>query len=110
MEFDPQDTKKIEEHFSTPISKTKKTILLIPSLIGKVLHFPLYSPIKKFTAKATAKNDHYDSVQVALLMVLYPLYLLAITYIIFFLTGGWWWLLTLIVLPFTAWSYLQLKK
>jgi 1-acyl-sn-glycerol-3-phosphate acyltransferase len=109
-EFDKNDTESVERKFTRPVSITKKILLLIPSILGFVLHFPLFYPIKKFTAKATAKNDHYDSVVVSLLMLLYPIYLIIIAIVAHFVIGGCWWLLTFIIFPFTAWSYLQLKK
>ncbi|MGG9970362.1 1-acyl-sn-glycerol-3-phosphate acyltransferase [Ferruginibacter sp. SUN002] len=109
LEFDINDTVGIEKHFARPASLTKKILLCLPAAIGYLFHLPLYLPVKSFSAKATKKNDHYDSVVVSLLMILYPIYLLIISIAVSFFIG-WWSLLTFLIFPFTAWAYLQLKK
>lgn len=109
-EIDKNDSATIEKKFTAPVSPIKKILLFIPALLGYLFHFILYLPIKIITAKTTAKNDHYDSVMTGLLITIYPIYLLLACIICHLIFGGWWWALTLVILPFTAWSYLQLKK
>jgi 1-acyl-sn-glycerol-3-phosphate acyltransferase len=99
-----KNTFKIKQH---PI---KKSMLFIPALIGKILHAPLYIPVHKISWKHFEKLDHYDSVVVGLLFLLYPLYLLIISSILFALLGSWYWMLVFILMPFLAWSFIQLKK
>ncbi len=98
-----------KQHLQVKSGLLKKIILLIPALIGFIIHAPLYIPIKKFVWKRTKSNDHYDSVMVALLLVSYPIYLLAITLTLCFITSCWWILSLLLLLPFTAWAYVQLR-
>jgi 1-acyl-sn-glycerol-3-phosphate acyltransferase len=86
-----------------------KIILFIPALMGFLIHAPLYLPIKTFTYKRTWNNDHYDSVLVSLLLFSYPLYLVLITFLALFLTHNFYFLFLILVLPFTAWAYVQVK-
>ncbi len=76
---------------------------------GWLIHAPLYLPIKNFTYKKTWDNDHYDSVLIALLLFIYPLYVILITILILLLTHNLFSWLLIIALPFTARAYVQLK-
>lgn len=109
FEIDKSDLQKQETLLEIKPSVLSKIILFIPSVLGWLLHAPLYLPIKNFTRKKTFNNDHYDSVLVALLLFIYPFYLLLITLITFLLTDYFFAWLLIIVLPFTAWAYTQLK-
>lgn len=91
------------------ISTGRKVLLFFPSIIGFLTHWPVYLPVKKFTLKRTSHNDHYDSVLTGLLLFAYPVYLFLMTLLVFFLTKSWLALLLFFLLPFTAWSYIQLK-
>ncbi|HTD95016.1 MAG TPA: 1-acyl-sn-glycerol-3-phosphate acyltransferase [Chitinophagaceae bacterium] len=87
----------------------EKWLLGLPALLGAILHWPLYVPLKKFTLKKAAHNDHYDSILTALLLFSYPVYLLLISLLLFQLTQSWFAFLTLLIFPFTAWACVQLK-
>jgi 1-acyl-sn-glycerol-3-phosphate acyltransferase len=90
-------------------SLLKKIILLIPAVAGWLLHAPLYYPARAFVKSKPKLKLHYDSVLNALLMFKYPFYVLFITLLVLLLVKSWWaWLLPF-VLPFTAWSYVQVK-
>jgi 1-acyl-sn-glycerol-3-phosphate acyltransferase len=104
-------TDKEQQHDKLELkpSLLTKIILAVPAFFGWVAHLPLFIPIKNFTWKRTANNDHYDSVMMGILFVSYPFYLLLLTTLICILLKSWWGLLLLVVLPFTAWSYVQLK-
>jgi len=110
VEINSQEKEIIKNTFHINQHPIKKSILIIPSFIGKIIHAPLFIPIRKTSWKNFGKMDHYDSVVVGLLFFLYPLYLLLISSIIFVLFGGWYWLLVFIILPFFAWSFIQLKN
>lgn len=86
-----------------------KIVLLIPAAAGWLLHTPLYWPLKKIVEKKTYDNDHYDSVMTGILIFLYPLYVILITISAFLFVNSWWIISLLILLPFTAWSFVQLK-
>ena len=109
VEIDKKDVSAIQQQFEVAQPVVKKTLLLIPALLGWLLHCPLYLPLKRFAWKRFAKDDHYDSVLVGLLFLLYPSYLLLISLLVnwFICWYGW---LAFIVLPFCAWSYVQVKK
>lgn len=110
VEIEEGDQKKVEEKFAITVPFWKKTVLLIPAILGLVLHFPLYLPIRHFARNGMKEDGHYDSITVGLLFILYPIYLLLIAGLTALLTGGYWWLLNFVCLPFFAWSYVQLKK
>jgi 1-acyl-sn-glycerol-3-phosphate acyltransferase len=110
VQIKPVDEKLIKENFSVPVSSFKKILLFIPALCAYILHAPLFIPVQKFAFKKFGKIDHYDSVVVGLLFLLYPFYLILIASIIYFLFGGRYWLLVFLLLPLVAWSYVAIKK
>jgi hypothetical protein len=110
FEIDKNDTKKQRLLLEEKPSPLTKIILFIPAIIGWLIHAPLYLPIKKITYKKTRDNDHYDSVLVASLLFIYPLYLVLLTAIAILLTKNFYFLLLTFALPFTAWAYVQLKQ
>ena len=109
FEIDKNDIEKQKLLLEKNHSLFTKIILLIPAIIGWLIHAPLYLPIKKFTYKKTWDNDHYDSVLIALLLVIYTLYGILITILILLLTHNLFSWLLIIALPFTACAYVQLK-
>jgi 1-acyl-sn-glycerol-3-phosphate acyltransferase len=90
-------------------SLQKKILLAIPAAIGWLIHLPLYLPIKHFVWKRTYKNDHYDSVMMAILLFTYPVYLLIIISMLWIILKCWWIVFLLLLAPFSAWAYTQLK-
>ncbi len=87
-----------------------KLLLVIPSLIGLLLNAPLYLPVRHFVKTKTKDSDHHDSVLLAILIFLYPVYILFFTLFFFLITHSWMSLFLFLVLPFTAWAYVQLKS
>lgn len=107
-EIDKNDIPKLWQVFFVKNSTEKKVLLFIPAIIGFIINSPLY-----FLCHLIIKNrskDHYDSIMTGLLFLFYPLYVLAITLAVFSIFKSWYSLLILVLLPFTAWSYLQLKR
>lgn len=109
VEVDSNDPAAIRKAFEIKQPLLKKILLFIPALLGWLLHWPLYVPVKQFALHGIKEDGHFDSIMTGLLLLLYPFYLLLIAVITGLLLGGWWWLLTFIALPFFAWSYTQLK-
>lgn len=109
-EIETDAKEKRKELFTVPTSNFKKLMLTIPSLLAVLLHWPLYLPVLKLVSSKAFHSVHYDSIMVGMLFVLYPFYLLLLCLLTYFLTGGFWWIATLFVVPFCAWSYIQLKK
>ncbi|HLG38212.1 MAG TPA: 1-acyl-sn-glycerol-3-phosphate acyltransferase [Chitinophagaceae bacterium] len=109
FEIDKKDKEKQQKILERKPSAIKKTFLFIPALVGFLTHWPVYIPIKKFTLRRTNHNDHYDSVLTGILLFIYPVYLFLLTLILFFIFHSWYVFLLLLLLPLTAWSYVQLK-
>ncbi len=108
IQIKPVDQKIIKETFEIPVSLSKKITLVIPALLGFILHAPLYIPVQKFAFKKFGKIDHYDSVIVGMLFMLYPIYLLLLAVLLYFFFG--WWCLFVFTFPFFALSYVAIKK
>ena len=107
-EAESSDKEKLKKIFFVQQSSVKKILLFIPAIIGWLVHAPLYFPIILSIKKRA--NDHFDSIVVGSLFLLYPIYLLAITLIVFVITKNLLAFLLLLIIPFTAWSLLQLKR
>jgi len=107
-EVDKNDRQKAKDYFEIEEALLKKVVLFIPAIIGFITGAPPYV-ILHFIIKDRA-HDHYDSVMTGLLFFFYPLYIVAITLIVFFTTKNDFAFGLLLLLPFSAWSYLQLKK
>ncbi|MEP6616965.1 MAG: 1-acyl-sn-glycerol-3-phosphate acyltransferase [Ginsengibacter sp.] len=108
IEIDPRDKEKIKRTFESDQPLLKKIILFLPSVTGLFLHFPLYYPVIKLLQRRA--NDHYDSLVVGLLFFIYPFYIVLITWIAFTITMNPMSFIIAGLLPFTAWSHLQLKR
>jgi 1-acyl-sn-glycerol-3-phosphate acyltransferase len=107
-EIGENDHQKLKKYFYINQPLLKRVLLFIPALIGFIVSAPLY-----FAIHLVIKNraqDHYDSIMTGLLFFLYPLYVLAIALTVLSITGSWYSLLILFFMPFTSWSYLQLKS
>ena len=108
IEIQNSDIVKRKKIFFIAVPRLKKILLFLPSLAGWLLHFPLYYAIVLLIRKKA--QDHYDSILVGLLFVLYPFYLAAISLLTFYLTKNLFSLFLIIIIPFTAWAQLQFKK
>ena len=103
---DVEKQKRVLERKPSPLAKI---FLFIPAAIGWLVHAPLYIPIKNFTYKKTVNNDHYDSILVVLLLFIYPVCLILFTLLMVLFTNHPVYWLLIVLLPFTAWAYVQLK-
>ncbi len=110
LETDAADRHTIIKHFHVPIPAYKKTLLFIPAVLGFAIHAPLYIPLKKTALAKGRHNDHYDSLLVGLLFIFYPVFLVLAAIMVYLAIGGYWWTLVFILLPFCAWSFVQLKQ
>lgn len=91
-------------------SQLKRVLLAFPAFIGYLIHLPLYLPVKKIIWKRTHDNDHYDSVMIGILLFAYPIYILIVISVLWAIINCWWSVSLLIIFPFTAWAYVQLKS
>ncbi len=109
FEIPKDDLEKQKELLEIKPSKIKSITLAIPAVIGFFIHLPIFLPIKKMIWKRTYANDHYDSVMAGILMLAYPIYLLIIFVLSIIFLNWVWALIILLLFPFSAWSYIQLK-
>jgi len=109
FEIPKQEKLEQEKLLELKPSLLKKLLLVIPAAFGYLIHLPLYIPVKQFTWKRTHSNDHYDSVMTGILLFAYPLYILFLISVLWIVSNYWWSISFLLILPFTAWSYVQLK-
>lgn len=109
LEIPKDDKKRQKELLEIRIKTLKKILLIIPSVLGWLIHAPLYLPARYFVFKNFKGTVHNDSVLIAVLFIAYPLYLLLIVLTLFFITNCNWVFLLFLIIPFTAWSHVQLK-
>ncbi len=109
LEIPKKDKEKQSALLEIKPSLLSKIVLAIPAAIGWLVHMPLFLPVKKIIWKKTLDNDHYDSIMTGILLLAYPIYLVLIISLLWIFIGNAWTLSLLLLLPFTAWSYAQLK-
>jgi 1-acyl-sn-glycerol-3-phosphate acyltransferase len=109
FEIDPADKETLRKKFYVKQPVIKQMLLLVPAAIGYILHAPLYLFITWITDLLVKEDGHYDSKIVGALFIAYPVALLLFCFALFSLNGSWFSFLGLFILPFTAWSYVQLK-
>lgn len=110
FEINADDKASLYDTFYVKQSLLKKILLSIPAAMGLVLHAPLYYFIKWLGSVLIKEDGHYDSRIVASLFIIYPIFILVLSVILFFLTYNWLVFTSLLLLPFTAWAFVQLKK
>ncbi len=110
FEIPATEVEKKKELLSVNVGIAAKIVLAIPALTGLLLNAPLYLPIRQFANARTKDTDHYDSVITALLIFTYPFYIMLLSLGTYFLTHSFFSFLLVLLLPFTAWSYVQLKE
>jgi hypothetical protein len=62
--------------------------LVMPALIGWLLHAPLYYAVQPFVKRFFIKTIHYDSVLFVLLTLLYPFWLIVLGVLAFTVTAN----------------------
>jgi 1-acyl-sn-glycerol-3-phosphate acyltransferase len=105
-EVDSKDVHGIREKFPGKM-KPSFYLLLIPALVGCILHAPLFYPVK-LLAHSFRNSGHYDSVLTSALLFLYPPYFLLVV-LLAFLFSCWIAILAVVVLPISAWACTQVK-
>lgn len=110
LEIDEHDKEALRKSFYINQPLIKKVILFVPAVIGFVVHAPLYYFVKWLGDLLIKEDGHHDAKLVAFLFILYPIFLLIFAFTLLSITSNWFSLLTLLILPFTAWAYVQLKK
>ena len=96
--------------FKVPASILQKAILLLPATLGLLAHFPFYQIVRLGVGWKLRRSDHFDSVLIGSLFLLYPFYLLGVTALIGAISGNCWSCLVVPVLPFLARCTVRLKN
>ena len=108
-EIDKKNKEKQQAMLEKQPPRFEKFLLAVPAAIGWVLHVPLYIPLQSIIYKKTINNDHYDSIMAAALLFTYPCYLLTISFLSTYFIGSYIGFLASLLLPATAWCYVQVK-
>jgi len=108
-ELDEKDKRAAGRAFKKQKPLTTYALLMLPAFAGWILHAIFYYPIKFFCEYRFERSGHYDSVLHALLVLLYPVFLL-----LFFLIAsayGWKPALALtLLMPLMAWAWVQFSE
>lgn len=79
-------------------------LLLLPALVGWILHIPYYLLVKRFVVQKTNGTVFYDSVLYGLLLLTYPFYWILLNIVGMIWLEYWYFLL---FMPFLAWITLN---
>lgn len=110
FEIDANDKEALYKTFYIKQPIIKKLLLFIPALAGFIIHAPLYYFIKLLGSLLTKEDGHHDAMMVALLFLLYPVFLILFSLLFFMISCNWFSFFVILILPFTAWAYVQLKQ
>jgi 1-acyl-sn-glycerol-3-phosphate acyltransferase len=89
--------------------RTTQYLLLLPGIIGYILHAPLYGLLKNLIREATKGTVFYDSVLFGALLLVYPLYLLILALLLSFSSLSLFVIIGILLLhPLTAWCATRL--
>ena len=109
-EIDKHDKKTRSQKLGVPVGATEKIGWALPALLGWLFHWPLYKPIQQIALHYFGKTGHYDSVVSSLLLLLYPVYLLLMSSLLWLISDSLVTALTLLAMaPFCAWCYVRIK-
>ena len=109
-EIRKDDMRKQEELLLIKQSMFKRIILFIPAMIGCVGHAALYLPVNLLVRRKYENSGHFDSIVTTILVFSYPFYLLLLVFIVYLLTHSLFSLALLVLMPFCAWAYVEIKS
>ncbi len=96
--FESEEPSEIKNYFQQHQKLTHKPIRWMIRL-GKLLHLPLYVPMKRLVQRSALLTEHYDSALVGLFFLSYPIYLMIWAILFWSLLGGCSFLIPLVTLP-----------
>ena len=109
FEIDKSDKAIQQKIFYVKQTILKKILLIIPAVIGYIVHAPVFYFVKMLGDKLVREDGHDDSKIIAFLFIAYPVFLLLLSVLLLIFTGCWFSFGVLLLLPFTAWALVQLK-
>jgi 1-acyl-sn-glycerol-3-phosphate acyltransferase len=107
-EIKPGDQQTVLKKFGVKTAALTIVLLILPAIIGFITHLPLYYAVKLVTLLFFKDSDHFDSVLHALLVLLYPAYLILIVMVLMSIYSVLA-ILSFFILPFCAWAFMQVK-
>ncbi len=110
FEIESRDKTTLHKTFYVNQSLVKKILLFIPALIGLLVHAPLFYFTKWLGDYLIKEDGHDDSKLIGFLFIFYPVFLIIISIVLYLFTQNRFSFLSLFLLPFTAWAFVQLKK
>jgi 1-acyl-sn-glycerol-3-phosphate acyltransferase len=110
FEIEKSDKATLHKTFYVDQSLVKKILLFIPALIALLAHAPLFYFTKWLGNYLIKEDGHDDAKLVAFLFIFYPVFLIIASVLLYVFTQSLLSFSSLLVLPFTAWAYVQLKK
>ncbi len=110
FEIAASNKQQLKQHFYINQPAIKKMLLFLPAVAGFIIHAPLYYLQRCVFTVWKLDKEHYDSVMAGLGLLLYPFFLLTVSFFTFLITASWYSWILLLLLPFTAWACIQLKK
>ena len=110
VHLDKDDKEKRKMVFGTSSAITGNMLLAIPAMMGKILHAPLYLPVRFFARKTFLHSGHYDSIVTGLLFLGYPFYLTLIWISLLFVLNTIPATAIVLCLPLLAYIYLHWKR
>lgn len=99
-----------KQKLEIPVPLPMRALLFIPAMVGYFLNAPFYLPVRAYTRKRVRNTDHFDSVMLALLTFIYPLYLIIVFLLLFLFTGYWFSLFLFLLFPITTWCFIKWKS
>ena len=102
-------TQKEVNGVNKKINKSYIFILAIPAFIGWCTQKWLYNFWRSIALKKTHNTVFFESALFGMLLIIYPIFILAISSTVFFWWGWLSGLSILFLLPFTAWCYKEYK-
>ena len=106
--YDAKTGNDAKKYFYSKKNTLVTALLLLPGVIGWLVHAPLFYTCRLITEFRFRKSDHYDSVLMGMLLLSYPFYILLSAIIAgsYELFAG---LLVVVLFPLPLWCWLQVK-
>ncbi len=95
-EIPADDTALWKEKLTVRVHPLLRFILLLPGLAGWLINVPVFLYARHTAISRLKEPGHYDSVVMGILLLVYPLWLLLVTGILFLITKSW---LSLLFIP-----------
>ena len=108
LEIGPADGSALRGNLGVPIPLILRAVIVLPAIAGILIHAPLYAPCRLIARKLNG-SDHYDSILLTLLLLLYPVYLLLAVAGAWLFFGSAWAMLGLLIFPALAWCAMMLN-